>query len=622
VGTAGSPAGKLRTETGYLRAATHTKRPPRHAKRRTTKALSYGEPNPGASHGMTAHFCRNFLSKLESRGDGLPDRLLAGGLFLVGLVALVAMARSMGIADGEAPALDAATAYGRLWELWAQRGYGLSALTRDDLRHELGSFPVAPFFPFGLSGYVWLATARRVAGPWLDELVALRLPGVLAAAMVPPLVYSLGRRALGRRFAVLAALFSLVGPRLLVAGASLGGGAWLTAAMLVWFVALDAGEQARADGNRGRALRAAVAAGVALGLALALSWFTLVFLAPLVWSAFRHPREPIVQGAVAHSSRELAVSSSPSAGLLAFSPVVAVAVFVAPLVALLSTPALLPPDADAILSLFQRALEPSFASARAVGLLPDALVPPRLHVIAALLITLPSTTLALALVGAVVGLRLRATASDRWLALVSLVVGVSIVAPRALSSYPSPYLLAVPWLALLAASAVRWIVTSVRAASGEGRRLFPAVAVVLVLAEPLFSTFGFGAAATAPAAFPLLIAAPSPEIAARVAPFDTAMIGHRAMAASLDRVCPSMATGPRFVRVFAPTISPAAWEPLRRFHRLSCPFVPVRRLEDAELVILGPADADAGLRTNADVLAVPGTLRGRRTLLRFWRRKR
>jgi hypothetical protein len=593
--------------------------------------MTYGEPNRGASHGMTAHFCRNFLSKLESFRERSRDGVLVAVVFLLAFGAVGWMAASMGIADGESRALEAGTAYGRLWEMGAVRSLG--GVTRDDLRHELGGLGVAPFFPFGWSGYLWLALARRADGGWCDELWALRVPAVFAAALVPTLVFWLGRRSLGRPFALLAAFFCLAGPRLLVGGASLAGGAPLTASMLLWFVGWEAAERARERGAAGWMVLLSLGAGAAWGQALALSWFAWVFAVPAVWSAF-HQAPPAA----------FEPDEAPT-GLLILSPALGLASLAAALVALASTPTLWPPDAPSLLAVFQRALEPAFTSNRAIGLLPAALQPPRWHGVSALLVALPSTTLALALVGLVVALAVRPGSPERstraatrwgtaprgWVGLSALLLAVPLFSPRALSSYPSPYSVVIPWLALLAAHGARFVFRAIlvrtRAAAPERGRLGAlGLFLVLVVAEPLSSSLGFGAFATAPAAFPSLIAAPaSDEARGRVAAFDSALVGHRAMAAALAPLCrppvvPAPAVGQhRVVRVFAPSISPSVWEPLRRFHRLPCAFLPVRLAEQADLLVFAEGDAArVPPPRNAEILGVPGTVRGSRTLLRFW----
>jgi hypothetical protein len=228
-----------------------------------------------------------------------------------------------------------------------------------------------------------------------------------------------------------------------------------------------------------------------------------------------------------------------------------------------------PLSAEAVLRIFERAFSPAMDQTHGLGHPPTGLVPPRLHVLEALLSAVPSSVLVLALVGLASAFLPRASTSAQraWTALAPLLfvfVGAPVLLPRALSAYPSAWQLAVPFLAIAAARG------GVLLAQASRREL---LVVALCLVEPLASSFDF---TTAAAAAPWLVR-PVARGSSRTR-LDGAIVG------PLARFLPPRGTGMR--RIYAPEIPTDVWEPMRRLRGLP-PVVLVRRPDDADIVITG-----------------------------------
>ena len=255
------------------------------------------------------------------------------------------------------------------------------------------------------------------------------------------------------------------------------------------------------------------------------------------------------------------------------------------------------------MTLFERGLSPSLLAVHALGRAPLATTPPRAHVLEALLLAVPSTTLALTLLAPAALLAKRARLPAPFLFAAAFVL-VPVVLPRSVASFPAPWCLAVPFVAICSAHGARFVAS----VTWNPRRPLShapveTVVAALALLEPVVSSVDLP---TAPAAVPWLVSVPGP--ASRVAPFDGSLLG--AVGSSFRR-----APGIGLTRVWAPEIATEVWEGSVRWRRLPRGVVRAEREADADYLLL------AGRRSPPPGFEVVRTLRrGTRTVAVLYRR--
>ena len=398
-------------------------------------------------------------------------------LYAASFALLVATARMVGVTLHEPPRLaaatDAATLFspaGKLVAVWATRLDG--ALARGN---------PSPLAPTLLGGYVWAILARPPHA-MIDPLLSLRLGAIALSAAIPPLVHAMTRPWLGRSLALVAAALSVLGPRVLIDGATLSGDGPAVA------LALGALASYLASIER-RDARWGVGSAALLGLAAAVSTST-VLLVPVLAIHFAFERQ--------HATARLArIGYAPLPIALVALPLVG------PFAFLIAQPFLLSHTVERLRDVAIRALSPTLGPGIWGGLPPSMDAIPRTHATASLLIALPSTTVILAVVGMIACGRLPV---DRFadggtrarLALLSAaaVTCWPLIAPSGFLSFPSHWALAVPFVAMLAALGVGVVA---RAARDDARRAaILAVPVGIALMTSLPST-------SLGAAFPVLV---------------------------------------------------------------------------------------------------------------------
>nr|MCU0684309.1 hypothetical protein [Polyangiaceae bacterium] len=148
-------------------------------------------------------------------------RIVAGALYVLSWATLAFVGRSLGVAAGEADALEAA--------LGAARALG----------HLVGAAPTTTIGPAAPGAATPIGPAAIAAGLGLlvggrstDALTAMRLGLATITALAPPLVFLLARRAIGAGPAALAALLTLFHPRWLLGASALHGEGVLAAGIM------------------------------------------------------------------------------------------------------------------------------------------------------------------------------------------------------------------------------------------------------------------------------------------------------------------------------------------------------------------------------------------------------
>lgn len=488
------------------------------------------------------------------------DVLVGAALYLLALLVLGAAARSLGVTAGEPPHLAAAS---EALSLLASPGGLVERLSPAGLRvSSLGSL---------LGAWMSLVLHRGGDGPVRDALLSLRLGPALLSAAVAPVLYAVALPAFGRRLAVVAVLLAILVPRAVVQGAQLGGdGPWVA---LLW-----AGLLAHLR-SRGR-LDLGLLSGLLLSLALSLSWSALLALPLLLLHHALAEPEP---------SRRLAPRGLFSAPLSA----VAFVAFM-PVGLSLGLPGLWKPTGERLRDLLVSAASPRIDPGLWGGLPPMPDTVPRGYAGTMLLLSLPTLTAALALLGLLLFLRDRGAPRRRPELLVAALailvfLGWPLLRPPALGKFPDPFLPMVPACALLAAHALsvllRWL--QARAAPPWS---FAAVASCC-LAWPLADTLL--APASLSASFPAACGGARVAAASRRVPLhDGSPLG--AFAPVINRAGAA--------RVFSPDLSSEVWEAMHRHGRLASAVRPVAVADAADLLVLtGDAAPPEGFRRLAAV---------------------
>jgi hypothetical protein len=512
---------------------------------------------------------RNFRAPVTSFSRRLPDGAVLVTLYLLAVVSLGWAAERLGIAAGEAQRLGAAMDLSPFFT-----GGSGSLVQRAQAAGK--AVTVLPTF---LSGYLWLLLSRRPGGPHIDELLALRLGGVLVSALSTPLVYALARPRLGQPVALAAALFALLVPRGIEQGAVLGGDGVLVSLSLG---ALYAHLRAQPAGQAGVSWGWALGSALLFGLALAASWAALLLL-PVVLA-----HHALVHAA---SARRLA-----RAGQLTVSVTSVAWVLLAAPVLVLATPHLWTHPLSGLGDLAVQAASPLVGPGVWGGEPPAPGNIPRGNTATMLLLSLPSATSVLALVGLFAVLS-RGSSRPREplvalcaIALVAL-LGWPLVSPPALLAFPGHFALAVPFACVLAALGLAWVHRALCEASGSvppgalasalGKALRKpeallglAVLVLLGPAQALVRT-----PATLSACFPLLAGG-----AQRAASGETVPLHDGTPALGLVAAIDGLSLG--HARVYSPDVPAGSWELLWQLGRVKTRLEPVARPEAAKLLVL------------------------------------
>jgi hypothetical protein len=202
-------------------------------------------------------------------------------LYFIGIALFAHQAFRQGASPTESRMLEGAMEAASLIEMGAKQG--IATITGANVDQTLMPWAPVGLTPTFFSGYLWLALARRVAGPWMGELTALRMGNVLLCGFLGPLVFSWHRRYFDRRWSLVAAFFTLLAPSVVGACSVLTDQGWMLVVFLwVW--------KCYADWLSSKRTRWAIAGGVGLGLSWANSWFSLWILVVIFFDYARHHR--------------------------------------------------------------------------------------------------------------------------------------------------------------------------------------------------------------------------------------------------------------------------------------------------------------------------------------------
>ncbi len=364
------------------------------------------------------------------------DPLLFVSILAVSAAGLATLAADTGIAAGESARLDAARAIG-VW--FDQIGLGESSLSAQPARDGAWS-PVHAHvtLPTLLSALVWhVATSGY---DLVGELLSLRSGHVLIAALSVPLLYALLAPALGRTVGGLAVPFLVLVPRALHHASLADPGFVTMSGWLLVLVCYARARRASQDQRRWAAAAWMAGVGVSLGLGVAAAHGVLTVLLVLVLHTLWMQRR---------SLRAMAAD-----GWVPLPAALLPTVVLAPVAYFLATPWLWHQSAERIRPVFVRAFSAG-ADAEAHGTWQGAL---------SLVVSVPAVTLFAAVLGTAMLVgpeRLRSWAHDarrddegvEALLLIGLVValGWPVVAPASLHASPPPWLVALPFVAGLAA---------------------------------------------------------------------------------------------------------------------------------------------------------------------------
>jgi 4-amino-4-deoxy-L-arabinose transferase-like glycosyltransferase len=372
----------------------------------------------------------------DNRAPRWLDPLLFVAIFALSAAILAASSAHTGIAVGESARLDAARAIG-VW--FDQIGLGESSLFAQPARDAAWSSVHAHVtLPTLLSALVWHVATSGF--DLLGELSSLRSGHVLLAALSVPLLYALLAPALGRTVAWLALPFLTLVPRALHQASLADPGAVTVTGWLLVLVCYARGRSASRGQQRWASAAWMVASGVSLGAGVAASHgvLTVVLVVALhtLWMDRRNLRAMVGEG------------------WMPLPAVVLPMAVLAPAAYFVSTPWLWHQSAERI--------RPVFVHAFSAG--PDADAHGAWQGALSLVVSAPAVTLFAAALGLAVLVgpaRLRSWARDgrssdgevEALLVIGLVVAVGwpVVAPASLHASPPPWLVALPFVAGLAA---------------------------------------------------------------------------------------------------------------------------------------------------------------------------
>jgi hypothetical protein len=510
---------------------------------------------------------------------GTINALLALGVFVVSLVALVLVSRLTPLATHEQRYVAAAKSLGLWFDRFGAEGSEIfGQRVRDTALSPVHAFAQLPAF---VSGLVWQVGAHRHT--WLQSSMGLRSGLLLFNALGVLLLFMLVQQVWGRRAGLFAcALFLLIPRSLHLLATASGEGAAVTAWLLLGVAYLRS--------LRGGSMGWTLATGFALGLGLALStsvlWFAAVLIAHTLWAKRSELRAAGRQGTIPVPSALLA------------------AIVIAPAVFLVCSPWLWHETGVRLRQLFTTSLAPSVSPTYYGGLLIHAPPFPKSFGLRSVLLSLPTVTVVLTGAGAAVVARRwwlgrsDAAQQDRVSlgALIAIalvfVIGWPAISPEVLAVFPPRWILALPWIGALAGLGLDTVVTLTRELL-EGRkvwfrRLVLGGGLVLVLGVPLLESVR--GPSTLGAAFSPLSGGPSSVFASRTLPVhDASMVAK--LAPAIDD------QGRANASIWAPDVNAEVWEGMRSNGLLKTVLRAANNPREADYVLVsGGAGGDAVVR--------------------------
>jgi 4-amino-4-deoxy-L-arabinose transferase-like glycosyltransferase len=507
----------------------------------------------------------------DNRAARWLDPLLFVAILFLSAAILAASSAHTGIAVGESARLDAARAIG-VW--FDQIGLGESSLFAQPARDAAWSSVHAHVtLPTLLSALVWHVATSGF--DLLGELSSLRSGHVLLAALSVPLLYALLAPALGRTVAWLSLPFLALVPRALHQASLADPGVVTVTGWLLVLVCYARGRHASRGQRRWASAAWMVASGVSVGAGVAASHGVLTVLLVValhtLWMERRNLRAMVGEGWV-----PLPAVVLPMAVL-------------APATYFVSTPWLWHQSAERIRPVFVRAFSAG-PDADAHGAWQGAL---------SLVVSAPAVTLFAAALGLAVLVgpeQLRSWASDgrssdgeiEALLVIGFVVAVGwpVVAPASLHASPPPWLVALPFLAGLAAVGLDRTLRELRSrVSGRALRMgLPLAAGMMLFGVALWQTVR--QPSTRAAAFTPLAGGPAWVLSAPAG----LRVHDGSVARELAPVIDDL--GVSEVALFSPAIPDEVWLGMQRRGVMRTRVRMVRESGRADLQVLDPGGSE------------------------------